>query len=127
MKANFVLCCFQTDCNINLGFVLDGSASVEGTRRGNFLKMINFVKDTIHEFVKLSQQVHVGTLVYSTRTSVILSFGTKGTEKVIDQLLDKILYPGLLREGILDHFESCSQFQHHHDYLSTNTTIIISA
>lgn len=99
MKANFVLCYFQTDCNINLGFVLDGSASVEGTRRGNFLKMINFVKDTIHEFVKLSQQVHVGTLVYSTRTSVILSFGTKGTEKVIDQLLDKIVYPGLLREG----------------------------
>ncbi|CAB3996086.1 partial [Paramuricea clavata] len=81
-------------CNINLGFVLDGSASVEGTRRGNFLKMINFVKDMIHAFVELSQQVHVGTLVYSTNSSVILSFGTKGTEKVIDQILDSVHYPG---------------------------------
>lgn len=85
----------STDCDINLGFVLDGSASVEGTKRGNFLKMINFVKDTIHTFVELSQQVHVGTLVYSTNSSLILSFGTKGTEKVIDQILDNIHYPGL--------------------------------
>jgi hypothetical protein len=68
---------------------------VEGTRRGNFLKMINFVKDMIHAFVELSQQVHVGTLVYSTNSSVILSFGTKGTEKVIDQILDSVHYPGL--------------------------------
>ena len=68
---------------------------MEGTRRGNFLKMINFVKDTIHEFVKLSRQVHVGTLVYSTKTAVILSFGAKGTERVVDQLLDNIHYPGL--------------------------------
>ena len=57
--------------------------------------MVNFVKDMIHAFVKLSQQVHVGTLVYSTNSSLILSFGTKGTEKVIDQILDNIHYPGM--------------------------------
>ncbi|XP_046858972.1 uncharacterized protein LOC124452464 isoform X4 [Xenia sp. Carnegie-2017] len=82
------------DCNINLGFVVDGSASVEGTGRGHFLKMINFVKGVIHHFVVLSQQVHIGTLVYSTNTNVILSFGTAGTERVVDELLDSINYPG---------------------------------
>ena len=73
---------------------MDGSASVEGTKRANFLKMINFVKDIIHEFTVLSRQVHVGTLVYSTNTSVVLTFGTKGTEEMIDRLLDNVRYPG---------------------------------
>lgn len=85
---------FLTDCDINLGFVLDGSASIEGTKRGNFLKMINFVKDIIHEFTELSRQVHVGTLIYSTKTTVVFTFGTKGTEEMIDRLLDNVHYPG---------------------------------
>ena len=91
MHSYFLPC---SDCDINLGFVLDGSASIEGSKRGNFLKMVNFVKDMIHAFTKLSQQVHVGTVVYSTKAQIILRFGTKGTEEKIDQILDSTHYPG---------------------------------
>lgn len=32
--------------------------------------------------------------MYSTNTNVIVSFGTAGTERVVDELLDSINYPG---------------------------------
>ena len=57
---------------MDLGFIIDGSGSIENAGKGNFKKVLNFVKAIIQAFDVSKEETHVGIIVYNKTAEVKL-------------------------------------------------------
>ena len=55
---------------MDLGFIIDGSGSIEMSGKGNFKKVLDFVKDLTRSFDVSNEGTHVGVIVYSNEPKV---------------------------------------------------------
>ncbi len=86
-----------SDCKFNeieLGFLVDGSASVEFYGQGNFQRIKDSMKSFIRSFNVSSGATRVGVIVYSTNSTVAFTLNQFSSELDIEEAIDNITYPG---------------------------------
>lgn len=59
---------------MNIGFLVDASASVELSGEGNFNKSLAFVANLIKSFSITRNETHVGMVVFSDNPQLVLDF-----------------------------------------------------
>lgn len=79
---------------MDLGFLLDGSGSVNHYGAGNFDKCKEFVKALIHAFVISPDDTRVGVILFSSRSELQFDFAQLQTEQAVEAAIDRIKYPG---------------------------------
>ena len=88
---------FFPDCRFNeieLGFVVDGSSSVQAYGQNNFQMMKNFTKSLILSFDVSGGSTRVGVVVYSTNSTVAFKLNQYSNFNQVEQAIDGIPYPG---------------------------------
>lgn len=78
---------------VDLGFVVDGSGSIEAQGVGNFGKCKDFVKKLIEEFDVSPKGTHVGVIVYDHQSKVEFGFDKYTDKPAIFTHIDGIKYP----------------------------------
>ena len=85
-----------SDCKfseVELGFVVDGSASVNFYGEDNF----QLIKESMKSFVRLfnvsSPTTHVGVIVSSTNSTVAFRLSQYSSERDVEEAIDNITYP----------------------------------
>lgn len=79
--------------SVDLGFLVDGSNSINFVKSGRFRKELNFVKKIISTFEISKNSTHVGVIVYSTNASLALALDDHYDKLSIFQVIDNIQYP----------------------------------
>lgn len=79
--------------SVDLGFLIDGSSSIERYGRGNFARMLNFVKSLVSFFPISRRQTHVGVVLYTRRAIPIFSFSRYYARASILRAIDNLRYP----------------------------------
>lgn len=87
----FVLAC---KTQVDLGFLIDGSGSVEMYGKGNFQKCKEFVKSLARAFVISPTDTRVGVILFSSRSELQFDFTQYKTEQEIEEAIGNIKYPG---------------------------------
>ena len=59
---------------MDLGFVVEASASVEKHGKGNFKRILDFVEMTIRKFSISRRKTRVGVVTYGARTDLVFDF-----------------------------------------------------
>ena len=88
---------YFTDCrsnNIELGFLLDGSASVQFYGENNFQTIKDFAKNLTGLFSVSNSHTRVGVFVYSTNSTLVFPLNQYSSHNTIQQAIDTIAYPG---------------------------------
>lgn len=85
----FLACKTQVD----LGFLVDGSGSIEMYGKGNFRKCLDFVKSLTRAFVISPTETRVGVILFSSRSELQFNFKTYSTQDDIEKAIDAIQYP----------------------------------
>ena len=78
--------------------MLDGSATVDGYGKGNFRRLLQFVKKLARSFPVSQDGNHLSLLVFSSEPKTIFDFHTFSDQASIDEAIDKISYPN---KGVL--------------------------
>ena len=78
---------------LDLGFLIDGSSSIERYGRGNFGRLLNFVKSLVSFFPISRRETRVGVILYTHRAIPIFSFTRYYTRAAILQAVDNLRYP----------------------------------
>ena len=60
----------ECKAKVDLGFIIDGSGSIEAAGKGNFKKELTFVKGITQAFDISKEQTHVGIIVYNQEPKV---------------------------------------------------------
>ena len=79
---------------VDLGFLIDGSGSVEMYGRGNFAKCLEFVKSLTRAFVISPTDTRIGVIVFSSRSELQFDFTQYKTQKDVETAIGRIKYPG---------------------------------
>ena len=87
----FILAC---KTKIDLGFLIDGSGSINYYGAGNFQKCLEFVKSLTKAFVISPTDTRVGAIVFSYRSEVKFNFNQFTTQSAVEAAIDNIKYPG---------------------------------
>ena len=85
------------DCQfsrIELGFLLDGSASVQFYGNNNFEMMKEFMKNLTDTFSVSNNETRVGSIVYSSNTTVAFLLDQFSSFDDIAEAITNITYPG---------------------------------
>ena len=78
---------------VDLGFLIDGSGSIEYQGKGNFVRILNFVK-AIVSFFEISQgKSRVGCVLFSSRTIPIFGFRRYSSKVQILRAIGRIRFP----------------------------------
>ena len=88
---------FYPDCSYNeieLGFIVDGSSSVQAYGENNFQMMKNFTKSLILSFDVSSGATRVGFIVYSTNLTVAFKLDQYSSYDEVEEAIDNVSYPG---------------------------------
>ena len=86
-----------TDCRaheIEVGFLVDGSASVHFYGETNFQTMKDFIKNVTNLLDVSNVQTRVGVIVYSTNSTLVFPLNQYSTSNEIQQAVDNMEYPG---------------------------------
>ena len=78
---------------LDLGFLIDGSGSIESSGKGNFGRCINFIKSLVASFKISNSYTRVGVILYSSRSRLIFGFGRHSTLDKVLRAIDRIRYP----------------------------------
>ena len=78
---------------VDLGFLIDGSGSIEYHGRGNFRLMLNFIKSIVVTLPISRTQSRVGAVLFSTKPIPLFRFGQLNTITHVTQAIDSIRYP----------------------------------
>lgn len=69
-----MICCFplavECKAKADVVFIIDGSGSIEISGKGNFKKVLDFVKDLTRSFDVSKEGTHVGIVLYSNDAEV---------------------------------------------------------
>lgn len=79
---------------VDLGFLIDGSGSVEMYGKGNFQKCLEFVKSLIRAFDVSPTDTRVGAIVFSARSELQFDFSQFNTKQDVEAAIGRIKYPG---------------------------------
>ena len=79
---------------VDLGFLVDGSGSIEMYGKGNFHKCLDFVKSLTRAFVISPTDTRIGVILFSSRSVLQFDFKTYSTQNDIETAIDAIKYPG---------------------------------
>lgn len=90
-SVSFVLAC---KTQVDLGFLIDGSGSVEMYGKGNFQKCKEFVKSLTRAFVISQMDTRVGVILFSSRSELQFDFTQYKTQQEIEEAIGNIKYPG---------------------------------
>ena len=66
----FVVC----HARVDLGFVVEASASLEKHGKGNFRRILDFVEITIRKFSISRSKARVGVVTYGAKTDLVFDF-----------------------------------------------------
>lgn len=78
---------------LDLGFLIDGSSSIERYGRGNFARLLNFVKSLVSFFPISRRETHVGVILYTHRAIPIFNFNRYYTRAAVLRSIDNLRYP----------------------------------
>ena len=78
---------------LDLGFLIDGSGSIEAYGRGNFRRCLNFVKRVVASFRISPRQTRVGVVLFSSRAWLVFNFRRYRNKQSMLRAVDKIRYP----------------------------------
>ena len=79
---------------VNLGFVIDGSGSIEKYGQGNYQKVKDFVKSVVRGFAVSLEGTHVGVVLYSATAEVVFGFKKHYDKASVLAEIDSMHYPG---------------------------------
>ena len=79
---------------IELGFLVEGSASVQFYGEGNFQLIKDSIKSFVGSFDVSSGATRVGAIIYSKNSTLAFSLDPNERDITIDQAIDNIVYPG---------------------------------
>ena len=77
-----------------MGFVVDGSASVQHYGHGAFQMMKDFMKNLTHSFNVTRGKTRVGAIVYSTNATLVFGLDQYSSYEEVAEAIDNIGYPG---------------------------------
>lgn len=101
MAFLFSVCRAQLD----LGFLIDGSGSIEKYGRGNFKRCLRFVQNTVSAFRISRHNVRVGAVLYSSRPYKIFGLNKYNRKSSVLRAIRGIRYPqGGTRTGLALHY-----------------------
>ena len=83
----------RRNCAADLEFVVDGSRSVEVLGRGNFRKVLEFIKNVTKDLNISPQGIRVGVVVYGTEPELAISINKFTTSDTLSLALDRVPYP----------------------------------
>ena len=86
----FLLAC---KTKVDLGFLIDGSGSVNHYNDGNFAKCLQFVKSLIRAFVISPEDTRVGAILFSTNSELQFDFTEYNTQREVEAAIGRIRYP----------------------------------
>lgn len=78
----------------DVGFLIDGSRTVEDVSQGNFDKILEFVKNVSMTFPVSLGKVRIGAVVYGTEPSLEIPFNIINSTDGLPAAFDSIKYPG---------------------------------
>lgn len=79
--------------SVDLGFLIDGSSSIERYGRGNFGRLLNLVKSLVSFFPISRRDTHVGVVLYTHRAIPIFNFNRYYNRALILRAIDNMRYP----------------------------------
>ena len=79
---------------LDLGFLIDGSSAVEATGRGNFKRILNFVKSLMASFGITRSQTRVGAVLFSSRPRLLFGFRHHSSRGRALRAVDRTQFPG---------------------------------
>ncbi|XP_022800544.1 uncharacterized protein LOC111338336 isoform X2 [Stylophora pistillata] len=84
------------DCKAkaDLGFIIDGSGSIESNGQGTFTKILSFVQDLTRRFAVSSEGTHIGLVVFDDDAKVVSGFDQHYTQSEVIAVIGGIQYPG---------------------------------
>lgn len=77
---------------VDLGFLIDSSGSIESQGRGNFKRILDFVKTLISFFPVSRRHTHVGVIIFSSQPVPIFRFSRYSTKAEVLKAVDRIRY-----------------------------------
>ena len=89
---------------MELGFLVDGSESINTPNKTNFKKSLEFVKSIVKTFRISQKEVRVGMAVFSTDVNTVFKFGKYGDKESIIKVQYKKLSSILLFRIDLQYF-----------------------
>ena len=78
---------------MDLAFVIDGSGSIEQYGRGNFKRVLNFVRGIVRSFKIGRRFTRVGAVLFNTRAYKVFGFNSHYTSKGVETAIRNIRYP----------------------------------
>lgn len=78
---------------VDLGFLIDGSGSIEYHGRGNFKLMLNFIKSIVASLPISRTQSRIGAALFSDKPIPLFRFGQLNSVTHVTQAIDSIRYP----------------------------------
>ena len=78
---------------VDLGFLVDGSGSIEYQGKGNFGRMLNFIKSVISFFQVSQGKSRIGFVLFSSRPIPIFGFKRYSSTAKVLRAIDRIRYP----------------------------------
>ena len=79
---------------VDLGFVIDGSGSIEYYGKGNYQKVKDFVKSVVQGLDVSLDGTHVGVVLYSSTAEVVFGFKKHYDKASMLAEIDNMYYPG---------------------------------
>ena len=86
---------FNLACTIpvDLGFLVDGSGSIEYQGKGNFPRILNFVKSVVSFFQISRGKSRIGFVLFSSRPFPIFGFRRYSSKAEILRAIERVRYP----------------------------------
>ena len=81
-----ILFCFYADYQVDLGFIVDASASASS----NWNSVIGYAKAVARSFDISPDKTHVGTIVFSNSARIAFPFDADYTNAGVEKLIDSL-------------------------------------
>ncbi|XP_068757174.1 collagen alpha-6(VI) chain-like [Montipora capricornis] len=78
---------------VDLGFIIDGSGSIESYGKGNFHRCLQFVQAVVRRFNTDNGQTRIGVVLFSFRPRLIFDFKRYRNKGQILRAISRIRYP----------------------------------
>ena len=89
----FLFTCVVCAASLDLSFLIDGSSSIERYGRGNFGRILNFIKSLVSFFLISRRETHIGVMMYTSRAIPIFNFNRYYARTAILRAIDNLRYP----------------------------------
>ncbi|EDO50080.1 predicted protein, partial [Nematostella vectensis] len=77
----------------DIGFLVDGSASIEKRGKGNFGRMLNLIKSTLNAFSLRQRRTRVSVVLYSNRPFKVFGFNRYSSKLRVIRAINYMRYP----------------------------------